>query len=447
MKGRISLFALGVALPLMSNADCLEPLNTFNDVGFLTNEIGCETGSFWGCAGHGKYMNDGTIKVMTPTDTWSQDLSPHPVRAVQACLYPNGIGGYNALESVEYDGGPIYNLMSCSSSRIVGTMWTSDTFGYYSDAALWIVDPNDPLYDISNGNPVNLNDLIAPIDLPPDPSGFQRKLVRADDVRGNDVLVWATSASQPNDVGGFYESRHAMLMTMNLDECTGSPPPPPDVVVPNFIGMTRAAAEAQILNLGLTTGTITEVHNAQPVGLVYGQSPVNGTEVALGSPVDLQVSLGPDIGSGPTLISVHQEAENFIAQFGVEIERGTPASGGSNIGYIREGDWSQYLIQLFTADNGFCSVADQILDHMYTLRIAYAVWSTSGQRSVTVWDTYSGITTDVNLPVTDTSTVHGYRVIEVPFQIISNSNECGRTEIRLNYHGGSMNMDYIELIP
>lgn len=429
MKSKLFLSTLGAALPLMVNADCLTPLTTFNDVDQYTNEIGCETGSFWGCAGHGKYAPDGSIRVMTPADSWGRDYNPKPVRAVQTCLYPNNTGGFNSLNSIEYDGGPDINLMYCSVSRAVGMIFTRDTYGYYSDATLWVMNPNDPLYNISNGNAVNLNTLVAPIDLPDDPEGFPRKLIRADDMKGNNILVWATSSNQTVDINGFYEYRHAMLMDMNVTDCLASSPE--TVLLPSFVNLTLPAAGSQITNLGLSVGAITQTYSSQPAGIVIGQVPAEGTEVAVGSNVNLTVSLGPVT----TLPTIYVEAENFTSQFGIQSECHYPASGGCNIGYIREGDWSQYRID-FRSGNA---------DVQYTVRIRYAVWSTSAPRSVTISDPY-GHSVDVPLPVTDTSNVAGWGTVDAIFYPLTAADN-GVNDIRFTYHGGSMNMDSFEFIP
>ena len=69
---------------------------------------------------------------------------------------------------------------------------------------------------------------------------------------------------------------------------------PAPVPVPPCVGLTRTAAEAAITAAGLSIGTVTE-ENSDTVaaGLVISQDPVDGTNVASGSPVDLWVSLGP----------------------------------------------------------------------------------------------------------------------------------------------------------
>ena len=66
------------------------------------------------------------------------------------------------------------------------------------------------------------------------------------------------------------------------------------VAVPNVVGMTQAAATTAITSAGLVVGTVnTQYDAAIPAGQVISQSPTAGTNVAVGSAVDLVVSLGP----------------------------------------------------------------------------------------------------------------------------------------------------------
>lgn len=65
------------------------------------------------------------------------------------------------------------------------------------------------------------------------------------------------------------------------------------VSVPNVVGETQAAASSDIVGANLTVGTITTVFSATvPLGNVISQSPVAGTLVNSGTPVNLIVSAG-----------------------------------------------------------------------------------------------------------------------------------------------------------
>ena len=76
---------------------------------------------------------------------------------------------------------------------------------------------------------------------------------------------------------------------------------PPQVAVPNLVGLTQVAAQTQITGVGLAVGTVTQQASATvPVGAVISQNPVAGTQVAPGGLVDLVVSTGSQ-GSVPTV--------------------------------------------------------------------------------------------------------------------------------------------------
>ena len=67
---------------------------------------------------------------------------------------------------------------------------------------------------------------------------------------------------------------------------------PTNVLVPNVVGQTQAAAIAAIQSVGLTVTVTTAASFTVPAGAVISQSPVGGISVALGSPVAIVVSTG-----------------------------------------------------------------------------------------------------------------------------------------------------------
>jgi len=69
---------------------------------------------------------------------------------------------------------------------------------------------------------------------------------------------------------------------------------PAQVAVPNVVGQTQAAATTAITGAGLVVGTVTTASSSTvPSGSVISESPVAGTQVNLGSAVNLVVSSGP----------------------------------------------------------------------------------------------------------------------------------------------------------
>ena len=68
---------------------------------------------------------------------------------------------------------------------------------------------------------------------------------------------------------------------------------PPQVVVPNVVGLTQAAATSAIMAANLTLGTVTKASSTTvPAGTVMSQSPSAGTQARQGSAVTLVVSSG-----------------------------------------------------------------------------------------------------------------------------------------------------------
>jgi beta-lactam-binding protein with PASTA domain len=80
---------------------------------------------------------------------------------------------------------------------------------------------------------------------------------------------------------------------------------PVQTSVPNVVGMTQAAATAEIATAELTLVLpVTEVNDAAPVGQVIGQSLTAGNLVAVGSPISITVSLGPVQTSVPNVVGM-----------------------------------------------------------------------------------------------------------------------------------------------
>jgi len=69
---------------------------------------------------------------------------------------------------------------------------------------------------------------------------------------------------------------------------------PAVVGVPNVVGLTQAAAAAAIQSAGLVVGTVTPTSSGTvPAGNVISENPVAGSQVVIGSAVNLVVSSGP----------------------------------------------------------------------------------------------------------------------------------------------------------
>jgi hypothetical protein len=70
---------------------------------------------------------------------------------------------------------------------------------------------------------------------------------------------------------------------------------PAQVAVPSIVGLTRPAAEVLLKNAGLTVGAVKKQHSDSiPAGGISGAGQDVGTLVNVGTPVDLEISNGPE---------------------------------------------------------------------------------------------------------------------------------------------------------
>lgn len=105
-------------------------------------------------------------------------------------------------------------------------------------------------------------------------------------------------------------------------------PGPTMVNVPNVVGQLLSAASNDLTAVGLTTGTVT-YQNSQtvPAGKVISQNPTAGTSVAIGTAINLVVSLGPiPPGFGATLDT---PGNGLICNVGDNVICSSTAFGGS----------------------------------------------------------------------------------------------------------------------
>jgi YVTN family beta-propeller protein len=101
------------------------------------------------------------------------------------------------------------------------------------------------------------------------------------------------------------------------------------VDVPNVVGQPQATAESNIVAAGLTVGAVTTANSSTvPAGNVISQSPTGCSACAVpGSPVDLVVSLGPQIVDVPNVVGQPQAtAESNIVAAGLTVGAVTTAN-------------------------------------------------------------------------------------------------------------------------
>src|SRR5262249_19122622 len=84
---------------------------------------------------------------------------------------------------------------------------------------------------------------------------------------------------------------------------------PPQVAVPNVVGLTQAAATSAITGANLVVGTVTTVSSTTvPAGSVISQNPTAGTQIVAGSAVALVVSSGLPQLAVPYVVGLTQAA-------------------------------------------------------------------------------------------------------------------------------------------
>jgi beta-lactam-binding protein with PASTA domain len=93
---------------------------------------------------------------------------------------------------------------------------------------------------------------------------------------------------------------------VNLVVSIGASPTAP---VPYVVGMTQADAQSTLISANLTVGTISQAYSGTVAsGNVISQNPASGISVAMGSAVDLTVSIGPQPETVPNVVGMTQSA-------------------------------------------------------------------------------------------------------------------------------------------
>ncbi len=94
------------------------------------------------------------------------------------------------------------------------------------------------------------------------------------------------------------------LQTINLSGIGGLNGQPVTAAVPNVVGLTPAAAASAVTGAGLANGTVSTGPSSEiPAGNVIASNPPAGTQVSLGSTVNLLVSTGPSQPPAPNPLS------------------------------------------------------------------------------------------------------------------------------------------------
>lgn len=110
-----------------------------------------------------------------------------------------------------------------------------------------------------------------------------------------------------------------------------SGPAPTTVAVPDVAGMTQAAAQTAITNVGLVVGAVSTANSdTVAAGNVISQTPAASTIVSIGSAVDLVISSGPALIAVPNVTGLTSAAaQTAIINAGLTVGSITTASSST----------------------------------------------------------------------------------------------------------------------
>ena len=164
------------------------------------------------------------------------------------------------------------------------------------------------------GSMVNLVYSKGPIDdvTVPDVSGMTQDLAAATLTTAR-LQVNVTMETSDTTVGLVIRQTPAkdtiVIANATVTIVVSSGPDPTKVNAPDLTGLTTAAAETSLTNVGLKLGATTqETSNTVAVGLIIRQTPVAGTSVSLNSAINIVVSTGPATTIVPDILGLTQDA-------------------------------------------------------------------------------------------------------------------------------------------
>lgn len=109
----------------------------------------------------------------------------------------------------------------------------------------------------------------------------------------------------------------------------------------------------------------------------------------------------PNPNPNPTAVTIPAriQAENFSAMNGVVIEPTTDTGGGSNIGYVDNNDWVDYLINAPTAGTYTVDlrIASQVANSQLQIRSGSTVLASVNVPNTGGWQTYQTVSRSINL--------------------------------------------------
>ena len=182
---------------------------------------------------------------------------------------------------------------------------------------------------VTAGTPVTL-DGTASSDADSDPLTYRWSITASP--AGSGALLNAPNAPQPGftpDLGGEYVIQ-LIVNDGNEDSAPDTVTVIARVIVPNVVGRLQAVAATDLAAVRLTVGAVTNQYDdTVAADHVISQSPIAGTIVGAGAPIDLVISLGRPLVAVPPLAGLLQAAaEAAIATARLAV--GTVTSEGSD---------------------------------------------------------------------------------------------------------------------
>ena len=100
---------------------------------------------------------------------------------------------------------------------------------------------------------------------------------------------------------------------VNIVVSSGTPPPPPQVQVPDLVGLNEESIEVVLENVELIVGEVEEIDSKEPEGTVLSQNPMAGELADVKSGVNVVISTGVDPEKAVTIPDIRGLQESQVA--------------------------------------------------------------------------------------------------------------------------------------
>ncbi|MEM7281353.1 MAG: PASTA domain-containing protein, partial [Pseudomonadota bacterium] len=257
----------------------------------------------------------------------------------------SGVSGYNIFR--DGGGSPIATVSGTSYTD--GGLTPNTSYTYTVSA----FDGATPLNESLQSAAANATTSPEPTTATPDVVGLDQATAESTITGAGLVVGTVTTQTDPAVPAGEVISQDPTAGTVvvlgtavDLVVSSGAAP----VSVPDVVGQAQATAESNIVAANLVVGTVTTQQSSAPAGEVISQNPTGGTQVPVGSAVDLVVSSGPDTdppsvpqnvsgsGTGATTISLSWDAStdsgSGVASYNIYRDgSSTPIGTSTTTGY------------------------------------------------------------------------------------------------------------------